>query len=172
MSAKDLLYHTVLSKCKRIKFPVLFTIYEFLNLFSYYLCNLCEFGVFVLFCFCFFALSHAISPSWQFCALNVNSQTNGLNASLADSDMSGEWALFHVLPLKYEHHKMTSHCVRTPTKFRLRNTAMTQASPFIPALYKTVINYCCWMYCQEPGANVHVYEHLRGILCHPTGSAS
>lgn len=32
--------------------------------------------------------------------------------------MSGEWAPFHVLPLKSEHNKMTSHCVSTANQIQ------------------------------------------------------
>lgn len=41
-------------------------------------------------------------------------------------DMLGECSTSHVLPLKYEHNKMTSHGVSTPAKFRLKAAAMTQ----------------------------------------------
>lgn len=43
--------------------------------------------------------------------------------------------MFHVLPLKYEHNPVTSHCVSMPTKLRLRDSATT-GSPFIQPVSK------------------------------------
>ena len=93
----------VLSKCKRIKFSVPFRSHRFVNRFFY--------GTFLIF-------SLFLVSSWQVCALKMNSQTNGLNSPLANSEMSGEWARFHVLPLKSEHNEMTSHCVSTASQIQ------------------------------------------------------
>lgn len=64
-NVKDLTPYMILSKCTKINFPVFLS---FLKSTFLLLCHLCEFG------YSIFASSHVTFPSWQLCALNINSQ--------------------------------------------------------------------------------------------------